>query len=190
MMQYYQELTLLPDSEIPLPALWSKVYETVHIALAEDGSGEIGISFPAYGDVAFPLGDKMRIIALSAETLEQLQLKKKLNRLQDYLHMKSVNPVPEKKVHSYASYSRWHKENTKEQKVRRYLKRHSDVTEKEARDLFPGDQYGKEPPFVQMKSCSNHHRYQLYIKRTEKQEEVNGLYTTFGLSMDATVPEW
>ena len=104
--------------------------------------------------------------------------------------MKSVKPVPEKKVHSYASYSRWHKENTKEQKVRRYLKRHSDVTEKEARDLFPGNQYGKEPPFVQMKSCSNHNRYQLYIKRTEKQEEVNGLYTTFGLSMDATVPEW
>ena len=64
MMKYYQELTLLPDSEIPLPALWSKVYETVHIALAEDGSGEIGISFPAYGNAAFPLGDKMRIIAL------------------------------------------------------------------------------------------------------------------------------
>lgn len=190
MMKYYQELTLLPDSEIPLPALWSKVYETVHIALAEDGSGEIGISFPNYGDTAFPLGDKIRIIAFSAETLEQLQLKKKLNRLQDYLHMKSVKPVPEKKVHSYASYSRWHKENTKEQKVRRYLKRHSGVTEKEARNLFPEDQYGKELPFIQMQSCSNRHRYQLYIKRREKKEAVNGLYNTFGLSVEATVPEW
>lgn len=56
MMKYYQELTFFARLEIPLPALWSKVYETVHIALAEDSGGEIDISFPAYGDVAFPLG--------------------------------------------------------------------------------------------------------------------------------------
>ena len=49
-MNFYQEITLIPDAEISPYFLWSKVYTQLHIALAhvknQHGVDGIGISFP------------------------------------------------------------------------------------------------------------------------------------------------
>ncbi|MCO4790206.1 type I-F CRISPR-associated endoribonuclease Cas6/Csy4, partial [Vibrio cholerae] len=34
-MNYYQEITLLPDADIALGFLWQNVFQQVHIALVE-----------------------------------------------------------------------------------------------------------------------------------------------------------
>ena len=51
-MKYYQEVTLLPNEEITPNFLWSKVYNQLHLALADvknkNGIDGIGISFPQY----------------------------------------------------------------------------------------------------------------------------------------------
>ena len=51
-MNFYQEITLIPDAEISPYFLWSKVYTQLHIALAhvknQHGVDGIGISFPNY----------------------------------------------------------------------------------------------------------------------------------------------
>ena len=48
-MKYYQEVTLLPNEEITPNFLWSKVYNQLHLALADvknkNGIDGIGISF-------------------------------------------------------------------------------------------------------------------------------------------------
>lgn len=35
MMKYYQEITLIPDAEIPPDFLWTKVYAQIHLAFAD-----------------------------------------------------------------------------------------------------------------------------------------------------------
>ena len=56
-MKFYQDTTLLPDSDITLGFLWQKVYQQVHIALVEQKEHplycSIGIGFPAYGSRGF-----------------------------------------------------------------------------------------------------------------------------------------
>ena len=51
-MEFYQEIKLLPTMEFSVNILWSKIYEQLHIKLAElqnnEKDGEIGIAFPKY----------------------------------------------------------------------------------------------------------------------------------------------
>lgn len=107
-MQFYQEVTLLPDAEVSLGFLWQRVYQQVHIALVEnkvaDNQSEVGISFPEYGSKSFPLGRKLRLFATTQQALEALRLADFLSRLTDYVHFKSVQPVPE--VDRYACFLR------------------------------------------------------------------------------------
>ena len=50
MMKYYQEITLIPDAEIPPDFLWTKVYAQIHLAFADreniDHKQIYGVSFP------------------------------------------------------------------------------------------------------------------------------------------------
>lgn len=98
-MKYYQDITLLPDSDITLGFLWQKVYQQVHIALVEQKVDEqhsaVAVSFPEYKHFGFPLGSKLRVFAKEKLQLEQLDLTQYLIRLQDYIHLKSIQPVPE-----------------------------------------------------------------------------------------------
>lgn len=51
-MDYYQDITLLPDAEVNLGFLWQKVFQQVHIALVEhkvaDNRSAIALSIPKY----------------------------------------------------------------------------------------------------------------------------------------------
>ena len=52
-MEYYREITLLPDAEVPLYFLWTKVYSRLHIAFADRKnkfSTVYAVSFPEYKD--------------------------------------------------------------------------------------------------------------------------------------------
>lgn len=97
-MNYYQEVTLLPDSTVPLDFLWQKVYQQIHIALVDNqsqqGESRIAVAFPEYGSVGFRLGKKIRLHADKQSELEQLGLQKWLARLADYTHIKSIQAVP------------------------------------------------------------------------------------------------
>lgn len=109
-MKYYLDITLLPDAEANLGFLWQKVYQQIHIALAEhkiaDDRSAISLSIPKYGDKAFPLGNQIRLIATEAQ-LTKLDISKWLNRLTDYVHIKSVKAVPDT-VSQFACFKRKH----------------------------------------------------------------------------------
>ncbi|MTC27784.1 type I-F CRISPR-associated endoribonuclease Cas6/Csy4 [Providencia alcalifaciens] len=97
-MNYYQEITLLPDSTIPLDFLWQKVYQQIHIALVDNkterGDSNVAVAFPEYGSPGFRLGKKLRVIAQDTAMLEQLNLTNWLAKLSDYVHVKSIQAVP------------------------------------------------------------------------------------------------
>ena len=70
-MTHYQELTLLQHEDVPLFALWGKVYVQIHLALTELqaalGAGKVGVAFPEYrfdAEVQMGrLGSKLRVFA-------------------------------------------------------------------------------------------------------------------------------
>ena len=51
-LTHYQEITLLPEPDISSYFIWSKLYNQLHIALADikntHGIESIGVSFPDY----------------------------------------------------------------------------------------------------------------------------------------------
>lgn len=53
-MNYYQDITLIPDGEVSLSFLWTKVFTQLHLALAEEkrreGMVKTALAFPAYQD--------------------------------------------------------------------------------------------------------------------------------------------
>lgn len=193
-MKYYQEITLLPGPEIPLNFLWSKVYRLLHSVLAESADSQgrtpFGVSFPGYSmenDRPF-LGDKLRVFAPDRESLESLQLKDRLQRLEDYLHIVRVpRPVPEI-VKGYSRYARIHQEANGTAKARRYSLRNG-ISVSEAQKLFPPNGARLKEPYIRLNSKSTGQKMLLFIRKTES-EAKDGSFNTYGLSNVATVPEF
>ncbi|MCG7566825.1 type I-F CRISPR-associated endoribonuclease Cas6/Csy4 [Pseudoalteromonas sp. CnMc7-15] len=109
-MNYYQEITLLPEAEIPLGFIWQNVFQQVHIALVENkvapNQSGVAVGFPNYGQKGFPLGNKLRLFAKEQTHLEKLSINKWLTRLEDYCHIKAIKPVPEDVT--WVSFTRQH----------------------------------------------------------------------------------
>lgn len=97
-MNYYQEITLLPDADIALGFLWQNIFQQVHIALVEHkvASNEslVAVGFPDYRQAKFPLGNRLRLFAKEQATLEKLSIHQWLTRFEDYVHIKGIKTVP------------------------------------------------------------------------------------------------
>ena len=200
-MKYYQEITILPCTEVPAYFLWSKVYQKLHLGFASQkdvqGNIPVGVSFPSYrenedssseGEEACALGYKLRLFAEDETVLERFALSKLLHRLEDYVHITRVRPVP-KNLKGYATYSRFHQRNSVEQKARRYAKRH-DISYENAEQLFPVQKFEEGLPYIQMKSSTNQNMFRLFIKKENKDYSVNEGFSSYGLSNRSTVPEF
>jgi len=102
-MTYYQEITLLPDADISLGFLWQNVFQQVHIGLVEhkvaSNQSLVAVSFPDYRQTTFPLGSKLRLFAKEQAILEKLAIHRWLTRLEDYVHIKGIKPVPNDVTH-------------------------------------------------------------------------------------------
>ena len=66
---------------------------------------DIAVAFPEYGNKKFPLGNKLRVLAKTEDQLIKFDLHKWLNRLTDYCHIKSIQPVPDR-VSQYVCFKR------------------------------------------------------------------------------------
>jgi len=108
-MNYYLDITLLPDADIGLHFLWEKVYQQIHLGLVEiqdaDGNVPIGVAFPCYDEQKLQLGNKLRLLAESENLLERFNAPQWLSRLSDYMHLTSIRNVPNRSQ-THASYHR------------------------------------------------------------------------------------
>jgi CRISPR-associated endonuclease Csy4 len=195
MMDYYQELSLLPQEEVNLNFLWAKTFQQIHLGLVEiqDDKGQvpIGISFPGYvvGEKYSVLGNKCRLFAQDETMLARFDAAKWLSRLNDYMHCTSIRPVPEK-IKGYAIYQRQQPKTGKERLARRYAVRHN-VSYDEALQRYHAMAHQSiSTPFIRLKSLSNDQTFCLWIKKTLVSEPSGTTYSTYGLSAKATVPEF
>ena len=190
-MNYYQDITLISNSEINLGYIWQKVFQQVHIALAEEknanGNSDIAVSFPEYDSKNFPLGSKLRLLAYTSEQLQQLDICKWLNRLTDYCHFTSIKEVPQA-VSEFMHFKRVQFDTNLERMARRRAKRKGESLD-QAMQYFK-DFKDKESalPFINMISLSGNKRFRLFIAKEAANKEKTGEFNCYGLSKTATVP--
>ena len=194
-MEFYQELRLLPGSEVPVTALWNELYPLLHRGMAafKDGEGHVpfGCTFPEYeaGAEKCSLGHIMRVFAETKELLEQLDLPDRLQRLQDYFYITRVRPVPKARIKGYVNFSRKHDEANNSAKARRYARRHG-MGEKEAMALFKTDKPILKLPYIKMRSGSTGQSFCLFVQKKEGKEPQQGSLGTYGLSEEAYLPDF
>jgi|GEM_PF-4217804 len=212
-MKYFQEITLLPDTNNSLSDLWKNVFQQIHIALVDNkvakNSSAIGLSIPEYfipnaGDNKFPLGTKIRLFAESKTELEQLNITHWLHKYDDNTHVKSVNEVPSD-IDKYVCFTRKHVNGQK-----RIAKKVEDKAKYQSEKFnLPYDECLKrigekapKPlsllPFVRVTSLSNEDKiegsyFPFFIEMQLQDKPSINSFTCYGLSNKqqgriATVP--
>ncbi|EGR3971187.1 type I-F CRISPR-associated endoribonuclease Cas6/Csy4 [Vibrio cholerae] len=212
-MDYYQEITLLPDADIALGFLWQSVFQQVHIALVEHKVGSnqslVAVGFPDYRQAKFPLGAKLRLFAKEQATLEKLDIHSWLTRLEDYVHIKGIKPVPNDVT--YVSFVR--KQVKSPERIERDMQQKAALwAEKSGKPLVKclADLQQSKPtvlcplPFIYLHSQQTKQRspeksskFPLFIQMEQQNASQNGGFDCYGLSAKtngqstlATVPHF
>jgi CRISPR-associated endonuclease Csy4 len=195
-MKSYLEITLLPNPEVGVNFLWSKVFQQIHLGLVEiqddQGQAPIGLSFPEYviGEKYSVLGSKLRLFANDEAGLKQFDAVKWLARLSDYVHCTSIRPVPEKLI-GYAAYQRVQPKINPEPLARRYARRHN-IDYETALTLYSKRNYQTiNSPFIRLKSLSSDNNFCIWVKKVPVEAQSSTThFSTYGLSSISTVPEF
>ncbi len=182
-MDYYIDLRLQADEEVPIYFIRNKVFAKLHKALFELDESTIGISFPNYktklGDILRIHGDQSNLIVL--------QQKNWLGGLVGYCELSETLPIPEK-VKGYRTVSRI-RQNMSNSKLQRLKKRGSITVEEMKRYEIKMVETFLPHPYLELESTSNGHKHRRYLQFGELvSEPVAGKFDSFGLSNTATVP--
>ncbi len=200
-MKYYQEITLIPQLEIPMYFIWSKIYQQLHFIFVnsklENDLIPFGVSFPEYiyepNNKKINLGSKLRIFSQDKKPLEELDLKgQALSKFSDYIHVTSIRDVPSKNI-VHSLYQRYQQEGSVEKDARRFCKRHAkdNITLEQAVRLFSKKKRRIEAyPFIHLKSLSRKSDFRLSVKKEIKENEYYEGFSTYGLSAKSTVPDF
>lgn len=181
-MDFYIDVKLKPDAEMPVNRLLNVLYSKFHKALCDLKSEQLGISFPAY---KIMLGNQIRIHG-SSSSLTDLQGIQWIGGLVGYCDVSQIFAVPKGPL--YRTVGR--KQTAMSQaKLNRLLKRGS-ISEQDAKQ-YKAKMFtkGLDNPYLEMVSGSSGHKYRRYIEFGELlTQPVLGKFDQFGLSKTATVP--
>jgi CRISPR-associated endonuclease Csy4 len=190
-MNYYQEISLLPNADIAVYFLWQKLYQQIHLALvgnkSADNASAIGVVFPEYDSGKFSLGTKLRLIAADEKLLEQTHCEKWLTRLSDYVHVSRIKPVPEK-LAGYACFKHIKLKGNKEKLARRRANRKGETLQQALAHFEDFEEQQSKLPYINMNSQTNGQRFRLFIEKQVMEQPQTGVYSCYGLSNTITVP--
>lgn len=182
-MDFYIDLILQEDEEVPIYFIRNKVFAKFHKVLHDLKQSSIGISFPKY---KVKLGNIFRIHA-DKTSLETLQQSNWLGGLAGYCEISDVLPVP-KKIKGYRTVSRI-RQNMSNSKLQRLIKRGSISVEGIKAYQTKMLATGLDTPYLELQSISNGHKHRRYIQFGKLQDTaVTGEFDSFGLSKIATIP--
>ena len=200
-MNYYLEVTLMENDQFSPYELWSQLYPQLHLALVEaknaDNKVNIGFSFPQYRfhqdkGVGF-IGTKLRLFAESEADLKKLDIRRWLERLEDYVHVTSIREVPSD-IRNYAIYKR-KQVKTNAQRLARHRVKRGDIGFDEALARYSNVVTTTNMPYIEMKSLStsdqqSEKRFKLFIEKQSAEKSETQVFSTYGLSSVSSVPEF
>jgi len=181
-MNFYVDITLLPDDDIPTYFIRNKVYTKLHKALSTLKATDIGVSFPKY---RVKLGDVIRIHG-AKQRLDGLQAMNWLGGLSGYCEVSDILAVPEKVKYRVVSRIQ---SNMTEAKLRRLIKRGSITPEEVKQYKAKMFSIGLDNSYLELESNSNGHKHRRYIQFGELSPTASkGEFDQFGLSKTASIP--
>lgn len=184
-MDRYIEFRLLPDPEYGPTQIMNILFGKLHLALAELGTGDVGVSFPDAAKVR-TLGSRLRLHG-TADALERLMRINWTTGIRDYVEQSSVMSVPVETT--FRSVYRVQAKSNPERLRRRMMKRHGVDAETAARQIPDNAADTLNLPYVQIKSLSSGNHFRLFFQfGPVEQEARSGIFNAYGLSREATVP--
>lgn len=200
-MNYYLDLTLLPDEEVPIFFIRNKVYAKLHKAIFDLSTSNIGASFPNLKKAKKSDKNKMNFgeiirIHSTQDRLNKLQNLNWLGGLSGYCKVGDILPVPDKikghqaisRIRQNMSLAKMQKKIT-HQKAKGYLKTGDDINAYEKQYKAEMFKTGLDNPYLELQSTSTNNKYRLYINFGALQKQLTvGKFNHFGLSKTATVP--
>jgi CRISPR-associated endonuclease Csy4 len=182
-MDFYIDLILQGDEEIPIYFIRNKVFIKFHKALYDLKESSIGVSFPKYNT---KLGNVIRIHGQKLN-LDAIQQNNWLGGLIGYCDVSNILPVPEK-ITGHRIISRI-RQNMSHSKLQRLIKRDSISEQKIKSYKVKMFTQGLDNAYFELKSTSNKQLYRRYIQFGEIiPQKIVGQFDSFGLSKRATVP--
>lgn len=181
-MDHFIEITVLPDPEFKETTLMNAVYAKLHRVLGQQGSGEVGVSFPA---VEKTLGAVLRLHG-SQQKLAHIMEAGWLQGLRDYTRIAAIQPVP---GHAQFRTVRRVQAKSVHNKRKRSITK-GWLTEEQAAERIPDDQFRElKLPYAQIRSLSNGNVMRLYVEHGQLQPSPQpGQFNSYGLSPTATIP--
>lgn len=192
MLTHYFELRTIPQIELTDVDVMNHLMQTVHQTLA-NYDGKVGISFPAYGKkYSSPLGGIIRFFADSA-TLDALEQDLKFSStINDYAIIMPKTAIPEH-VKGYLCVSRVRQKGASA--LRRAERRLTEQGKwsKQIRDNMLnkwGSKTLAQYPHCHLTSSSTGQSFILWINQRTCSSSQLGLFNSYGLSQQATVPDF
>lgn len=184
-MTHYQDIHVLPNEEMSASVLMNALFFRLHMALVTFQTDAVGISFPKFWENR-RLGTCLRLHG-TCENLHELENLDWTRHLASYVHKEPITPVPEC-IEGYRVVRRKQVKSSPERLRRRFAKRHG-IPEEEVRHIPESIAQTTTLPFVSLKSKSNGQPFRLFIEHGPLEKEATeGVFSTYGLSLRATVP--
>ena len=184
---HYIELRAIPQADITQSQVLSHLMQTLHQYLPAY-AGRIGAAFPGYGQ-ARTLGGIIRLIGnqTDCQTLYQHLHDSGIN---DYALLYPVAEVPHG-IQRHVRYSRSHHKGQSalrraEQRLTAQGKWQAEIADKMREKWQPPQKL----PHVQINSASTKRTFTLWIKQQNHSQPQAGLFSAYGLSQQATVPQF
>lgn len=186
-MNYYFDIRILPDPDFPTYQILSALYNRLHEVLVRLEQEQIGVSFPHYQLNPRGLGALVRIHG-SRENLSKISAQSWLKTgLRDHIEVTELSVVPVEAKHRLVS--RVQPKLNVDRLIRRHQRRHN-LSYAEAAAKYENAKLSKTSlPFVRLRSQSTNQEFALFIEKSELLEHPqSGIFNTYGLSNNATVP--
>ena len=192
-MDYYIDITILPDPDFTAPFLMSTLFNKLHRALVELDSNRIGLSFPEIGkpvkkdEKKEPLGLIFRLHG-EQQYLQGLMETAWLKGMSDHIKKTAITkiPVPNKLI----AVRRVQCKSSANRMRRRWMK-HTGKTLEQAIAQIPDSAAKKiTNPYLEVKSNSTQQRFKLFIKQTKSDEAIATEFNTYGFAKNGALPSF
>lgn len=186
-MGHYLDIRLRADPELTSQQLLGGLYNRLHRVLVQLGRQDIGVSFPEHDDKKPSLGTCMRLHGPGA-SLQALLATSWLNGMLDHLKIGAIEPVPADARHRQVS--RVQAKSSPSRLRRRAMRRRGWDAETAERQIPDSVTEYLHLPFVVLGSRSTGQMaFPLFIRHGPLlAAPVSGVFNSYGLSREATVP--
>lgn len=184
---HYFDLKAIPQEDMTEDLIISELMERLHLLLVStDLKGQIGIGFPNY-NLNKRLGGIIRVFSSEVILADFEKAVRADLTIRDYAIVTDCKRVPEQ-VDKHVVFTRLRSGHLSKSQIRRYQKRHPDQWTNDVAEMALNNRerlFGI--PHFKMNSGSNKQHFTIWVKRQERPETI-GVFGSYGLSNNATVP--